>query len=349
MNSFILFLASIASVNAFMRSGSVSVSRGSSYLSMADIVDTAVGAGSFKTLAAALGAANLVSTLKGPGPFTVFAPTDAAFAKLPAGTVESLLKDIPKLTSILTYHVVSGKVLASTVVTLDKKPVKTLNGAEITVGVTSDGVTVDGAKVVTTDIICDNGVIHVIDSVILPKPAVKPFSPKDQPGVSGPFGFFDPVGLSPTNKRDFSKFRESELKHGRIAMLAFLGIVLGETGLNFFGNDITGPAIYQYQQADSYFNAFSANVIGFTLAIEGYNIVNGWESPSETSATEEAVASLKDNYINGDLKFDPLGLKPKDAAGFKTIQTKEINNGRLAMLAVAGIVAQELVTGASIF
>ena len=142
----------------------------SAELQMADIVDTAVGAGSFKTLAAALGAAGLVDTMKSPGPFTVFAPTDAAFAKLPAGTVEELIKpeNKAKLTGILTYHVVSGKVMASTVVTMDGKKVPTVNGAEVTIKVGKDGVMVDAAMVTTTDIECDNGVIHVIDSVIMP-------------------------------------------------------------------------------------------------------------------------------------------------------------------------------------
>jgi len=244
---------------------------------------------------------------------------------------------------------VSGKVLADTVVTLDQKFVKTVNGAQIKVSAGSNGVFVDGAKVVTTDIICDNGVIHVIDSVITPKPTAPAFNAKTEAGVSGPFGFFDPLSLCPDNKRDFSKFRESELKHGRVAMLAFLGIIIGESGFNFFGSDITGPAIYQFQQADAYFNAFTPNVIGLTLAIEGYNIVNGWESPSETSESESAIASLKPGYVNGDLKFDPLGFKPTSVAGLKEIQTKELNNGRLAMLAVAGIVAQELVTGSKLF
>ena len=137
---------------------------------MADIIDTAVGAGAFKTLAAALGAAGLVDTMKSAGPFTVFAPTDAAFAKLPAGTVEELIKPENKamLAAILTYHVVSGKVMASTVVTMDGAKVPTVNGAEITINVGTDGVMVDGAKVTTTDIECSNGVIHIIDSVILP-------------------------------------------------------------------------------------------------------------------------------------------------------------------------------------
>ncbi len=135
---------------------------------MKDIVDTAVGAGSFNTLVAAVKAAGLVDTLKGAGPFTVFAPTDEAFAKLPAGTVEALLKDIPKLTSILTYHVVSGKVLAADVVKLDGKEATTVQGSGVKIS-TAGGVKLNGtANVVTTDIACSNGVIHVIDGVILP-------------------------------------------------------------------------------------------------------------------------------------------------------------------------------------
>lgn len=130
-----------------------------------DIVDTAVAAGSFKTLAAALGAAGLVDTLKGKGPFTVFAPTDEAFAKIPKADLEALLKDKAKLTSILTYHVVSGKVMAADV---KAGKVKTVQGSELTVS-TSMGVMVDNAKVIKTDIAADNGVIHVIDSVIMPK------------------------------------------------------------------------------------------------------------------------------------------------------------------------------------
>ena len=137
----------------------------------ADIVDTAVAAGSFKTLAAALGAADLVDTLKSTGPFTVFAPTDDAFAKLPEGTVADLLKpeNKAKLASILTYHVISGEVMASTVVTMDGKTAATVNGASVTIGVKDGKVTVDDATVVTTDIKTSNGVIHVIDSVMIPK------------------------------------------------------------------------------------------------------------------------------------------------------------------------------------
>jgi uncharacterized surface protein with fasciclin (FAS1) repeats len=130
-----------------------------------DIVDTAVGAGNFKTLAIALKAAGLIDTLKGPGPFTVFAPTDAAFAKIPKADLDALLKDKAKLTAVLTYHVVSGKVMAKDV---KAGKVKTVQGSEITVS-TTGGVMVDAAKVTSVDIIADNGVIHVIDSVILPK------------------------------------------------------------------------------------------------------------------------------------------------------------------------------------
>ena len=133
-----------------------------------DIVDTAVAAGNFKTLAAALQAAGLVDTLKGPGPFTVFAPTDEAFAKLPAGTVEDLLKpeNKQKLTSILTYHVVAGKFMASQVVKLHEA--KTVNGQDVKIMVDGGKVMADNANVVQTDIQCTNGVIHVIDTVLLP-------------------------------------------------------------------------------------------------------------------------------------------------------------------------------------
>ncbi len=134
----------------------------------ADIVDTAVAAGSFNTLAAALTAAGLVDTLKGEGPFTVFAPTDDAFAALPAGTVEDLLKpeNIDKLTAILTYHVVPGAVMASDVVGLTEAP--TVNGAMIPIAVMDGKVMLGDVQVTATDIAASNGVIHVIDGVLLP-------------------------------------------------------------------------------------------------------------------------------------------------------------------------------------
>lgn len=130
-----------------------------------DIVETAVEAGSFQTLATALTAAGLVDTLKGPGPFTVFAPTDEAFAKLPAGTVEGLLQDKAKLTEILTYHVVAGKVMAADVVRLTEA--KTVQGGTVRIDA-KDGVKINGAKVVQADIATSNGVIHVVDTVLLP-------------------------------------------------------------------------------------------------------------------------------------------------------------------------------------
>ena len=147
-------LLSLASVNA----------------NAADIVDTAVKAGQFNTLAAALKAGDLVVVLKGPGPFTVFAPTDEAFKKLPPGTVENLLKPENKaqLVKILTYHVVPGKVMSSALAG-KKTDAKTVEGEMVTVDATMGGVTVNGAKVVTADVAADNGVIHVIDTVLMPK------------------------------------------------------------------------------------------------------------------------------------------------------------------------------------
>ncbi|TRO48283.1 fasciclin domain-containing protein [Candidatus Bathyarchaeota archaeon] len=138
---------------------------------MADIVDTAVAAGSFKTLVTAVKAAGLVDTLKSKGPFTVFAPNDDAFAKLPEGTVEGLLKDIPKLKAVLTYHVVSGKVMAADVVKL--KTAKTVQGQEVKIDASKwhlhKNPKINDANVVTVDVAADNGVIHVIDKVLLPK------------------------------------------------------------------------------------------------------------------------------------------------------------------------------------
>ncbi|MGA7751968.1 MAG: fasciclin domain-containing protein [Candidatus Sulfotelmatobacter sp.] len=147
----------------------VTLGAAASSMGKKDIVDTAVAAGDFKTLAAALQAAGLVDTLKGPGPFTVFAPTDEAFAKLPAGTVENLLKpeNHDKLVAILTYHVIPGRIMAKDVVKLHEA--KTVNGKDVTIMVEGGKVMVDNANVVKTDIACSNGVIHVIDSVILPQ------------------------------------------------------------------------------------------------------------------------------------------------------------------------------------
>jgi len=167
-----LFIA--ASVSAALAGGiPLAIAGGGSYntsattapMAQADIVDTAVAAGQFKTLAKALTEAGLIDTLKGPGPYTVFAPTDAAFAKIPADQLNALLADKAKLTKVLTYHVVPGAVMAKDV---KSGMVKTVEGQALTIDVTSAGVTVDDAKVIKTDILAKNGVIHVIDTVVVP-------------------------------------------------------------------------------------------------------------------------------------------------------------------------------------
>ncbi len=158
----------------------------------ADIIDTAVAAGSFTTLAAALEAADLIDTLKGEGPFTVFAPTDDAFAALPAGTVDGLLADIPALTDVLLYHVVSGEVRAETVVGLDAAP--TVQGSNVSIQVIDGKVFLNGnVEVLTTDILTSNGVIHVIDGVLLPPAEV--VTPAPVPGAAGNAGFGSDSGI----------------------------------------------------------------------------------------------------------------------------------------------------------
>lgn len=213
-----------------------------------DIVDTAVASGKFKTLAKALGAADLATTLKGKGPFTVFAPTDEAFAKLPASTLETLLKPENKamLAGILTYHVVPGQVMAKQV--LDLKGAVSVNGQRIDIRVEDGKVMVDGATVTTTDLVCDNGVIHVIDSVILPadKPipavadgagtfktllaAVKAAGLAETLGGTGPFTVFAPTDeafaklpagtveslLKPENKQKLVDILKYHVVSGRV-------------------------------------------------------------------------------------------------------------------------------------
>ncbi len=184
----------------------------------ADIVDTAVANGKFTKLAAALGAADLVDALKGEGPFTVFAPTDDAFAKLPAGTVATLLKpeNKDKLTAILTYHVVSGKVMAKQVVGL--KGAKSLNGQRIDVAVDGSKVTVDGANVVMTDIACDNGVIHVIDSVILPADKTIPATAEAAGSFKTLLAAAGAAGLAETlgSKGPFTVFAPTDEAFGKL-------------------------------------------------------------------------------------------------------------------------------------
>ena len=162
-------IAAVVTLNANLFADSCSASKSASACAAGkDLVAVAGGADNFKTLVAAIKAAGLVETLQGKGPFTVFAPTDAAFAKLPAGTVENLLKpeNKEKLVAILTYHVLSGKVMAADVKTMEAK---TVQGQSVDIIVADAGVTVNGAKVLKTDVLAENGVIHVIDAVILPK------------------------------------------------------------------------------------------------------------------------------------------------------------------------------------
>ncbi len=164
----VLMLASVSTVSVNGHPSTKSVNKLAAQTG--DIVDTAVAAGSFKTLAKALEAAGLVDALKGEGPFTVFAPTDDAFAKLPAGTIETLLRpeNKDKLKAILLYHVVPGKVVAADVVKLNGKEPKTLQGGKVKIS-TKHGVMVDNAMVIKTDVLATNGVIHVIDTVLMPK------------------------------------------------------------------------------------------------------------------------------------------------------------------------------------
>lgn len=178
-SSFVLVLAALGMVAcggevaqeppATADTASASMSPAPAEQPSSNILQTAAAAGSFSTLAAAIKAAGLEETLSGPGPFTVFAPTDEAFAKLPAGTVDSLLKpeNKAKLVAVLTYHVVPGTVLAKDV--LSSAKLKTVQGQDLSIRIDGSDVSVDGAKVVKTDVMASNGVIHVIDSVVLPK------------------------------------------------------------------------------------------------------------------------------------------------------------------------------------
>jgi hypothetical protein len=144
---------------------------------------------------------------------------------------------------------------------------------------------------------------------------------------------------------EVKKFREAELKHGRLAMTAFLGIMTAESFNPLWDGKISGAAIYQFQQADNLNSYFWVAVLFGIALVEGQNILTGWESSAETGNRGSIIAELKEDYINGDLGFDPLGLTPADQDEFDLLRTKELNNGRLAMLAVAGIITQELVNG----
>ena len=180
---------------------------------------------------------------------------------------------------------------------------------------------------------------------------------EELPGSTSPLGFFDPLGLS-ANKEEgvIKRWRESEIKHGRLAMLATVGILVGEgveKNTPLFGDKIVGPAIYQFQEADALSGyGFAALIVGIIGLIEGYNISNGWETVEQKAARDPANktgALLAPGYINGDLGFDPLNFKPKTEEEFAVMQTKELNNGRLAMIGAAGMLIQELVDNKGIF
>lgn len=176
------------------------------------------------------------------------------------------------------------------------------------------------------------------------------FVPKEQAGVSSPLGFFDPSNLSlDLTEREFTVYQEAEVKHGRVAMLAFLGLAVAEVFHPLFGGSIEGPAIYHFQQCQEQMPLFPVWMSWAIAMVEGQTILSAWQPPKETFRASSGIAKMKEGHIAGDIGFDPLGLKPKNDAAFKTMRTKEINNGRLAMLGVAGFVAQELVTGTAIF
>jgi len=317
------------------------------YLLMATIADKLATSESLSIFTSKLKEKNCLGLLTCPGPYTVFAPTDASL--IYANTTNDG-QYIDLTANVLSYHLVPGLAGKNTLLTLDKKMIMTVNGAEVYACIESgtDSISVNGIAITGEEIWCDNGVIHIIDSLMIPRPSTnsdKQFDPKDQAGVCPPLGYFDPLHLCPNSIIGFSRLREAELKHGRIAMLATLGVIVAESGLTFLED--SSPAIYQYQRAAERLNALSYNLLGFAASVEGVNIFQSWVRPRETELDEEE--RVKSELVSGDLRFDPLGLKPTDFAQFKEYQTKELNNGRLAMVAMFLIVFQELTTDSAVF
>jgi len=239
---------------------------------------------------------------------------------------------------VLKFHVVSGKVMSTQL--SNGLEAATLEGSKLKFDLTN-GVKVNGAKVVKADIVVDNGVIHVIDTVMLPPPKLKDYL-ASMPGVTAPTGFFDPLGFTADQTIDeVKRLRESEIVHGRVCMLAAVGILVGESGATpLFDGSITGLAINQFQQVPAGFEGIVTLAIGVA---EAGRASKGWVEPGT------GLFKLRENYTPGDLAWDPLGLKPTSAAEQKEMATKELNNGRLAMLAVAGMVVQEELTGQTVF
>ena len=242
-----------------------------------DVVDTAVAAGSFKTLAVALKAAGLVDTLKGAGPFTVFAPTDAAFAKIPTSDLQALLADKAKLASILTYHVVVGRVPASEVVKLGGQSVKTVNGASVTVGVSGSKVTLNGnVNVTATDVFATNGVIHVIDTVLLPPAAPAPVSTTTLPA---PVATPAPTTTAAAAIATGSTIVDLAIKDGRFKTLV---AALGAAGL---ADTLKGPGPFTvFAPTDTAFSVLPQATIANLLKPENksaltslltYHVVSG--------------------------------------------------------------------------
>lgn len=170
------------------------------------------------------------------------------------------------------------------------------------------------------------------------------------PGELPPTGFFDPLGLSiGKSEEELKVWREAELKHGRVAMLAAAGILVAERFHPLFGGQIQGTSIFHFQEVLNLFPNFWIVILASIGIFEAYTISKGWESPQETMKKPSGLARLKEEYIPGNLGFDPLNLAPVSKDDFFDVQNKELQNGRLAMLAVAGMVAQELVDGRTIF
>eukprot|EP01039_Chlorochromonas_danica_P003111 gene3111-biopygen1614 len=177
------------------------------------------------------------------------------------------------------------------------------------------------------------------------------FDPKKQVGSSAPLGFFDPLGFSNgISESLYKRYQESEIKHGRVAMLAALGFFFGEAFHPLFHGEVSGPAIFEFQKAEAIFHNFWIPALVLVSAVEGRTIAEGWESPEETFKNGPSLgAKLRSDYEPGNLGFDPLGLRPKSPAAYADLKTKELNNGRLAMVGVLGLVVQELITQQPVF